>query len=505
MNHQINIFFKNNIDSIIIGIIGFCVVQLFTNHAGLGISPDSIHYISASDALIAHKGYIQFDGNPLIMFPFGYPTFLYLIQIILGNNLLNSMPHVNGVLFAILIILSGFMMEASRMNRWIKWLLLGLIVTSPTLIEIYYMLWSESLFAIEVLIFIYLGRNYFNNYTLKSLIVFSFITAIAFDTRLAGFSMVVTGALFIFLNKEINWNKKWIHAVLYVMISCSLLLLNLFINYYKSNSLTGKRQKGITTFLENLQNFGNVIVTWLPLQSIIKNGAIYIAVLFILVILFLFLYRTIKQIEHNSFEKIAASFTLIYTLFMLISATFSRYETLNSRLLSPFYIPFILTISFYISSVSKNSHYKSLNKYTNLIFIILILLTIQNQIIQDIKDCKSLNEGGIGGYTEDDWKESELINYLQTNAAIWKNSKPIYSNASHAIYLYTKKSVAIVPERVHIDNVKIFNKVPESILIWFNTENNKDVLSLSEINQSCQLILVKKFKDGAIYLRTFKK
>ena len=498
------LLFKQNLDSLFAALIGFILIQIFTHHGGIGVSPDSIHYLSTANAINEGRGFFQFDNQPLIMFPFGFPSFLAIIHWIFQIDLFKSMPIINGCIFAALIFLSGCMIEITNATKWLKWIMLALITSSPTLIEIYFMLWSEALFALEVLIFVWLSGNYFKNNSLKNLVIFALITAIAFDTRFAGISLVATGVMLILLSHEITWATRIKHSIVFGSIGCSLAAINLFRNYNITTTLTGIRQKGITTLAENIKYYGSVLASWLPFSKQLEGYALYVGLLFLIGIFSIFVYRIYKKIEHNSFEKIAATFTLVYSIFMLVTATLSRYETINSRLLSPFFVACLFTISFYaiswVSIIQKRG-----NRIAVRCLIASFSLLILFQFIQrDIEVYNEVRQGGIGGYTEDDWKESELISYLKSRPVYFNGIVPIYSNASHAVYLYTKKPVKIVPERVHNLKVASFYDEPETYLVWFTTEDNKDVLNKQEISAHFNMKEIATFKDGSIFV-TYKK
>jgi len=493
-----------NLEGLIAAIIGFILIQCYTHHGGIGVSPDSIHYLSTANNLLEGKGYYQFDLQPLIMFPFGYPSFLACIKLLFSIDLLNAMPIINGLLFGALIFLSGWMMQMSGTQRELRWLLLALIATSPSLNEIFSMLWSESLFALEVLLFVLFAGKYFKTYQLKYLISWSVLTAISFETRFAGVSLVATGGLLILISHDINWNKKIKHALLFGTISCLLVVINLGRNYVLTNTLTGIRQKGVTGFMENTQHFGSVIASWLPFGAYLASFSLWVGLIFLVLIFSIFIYRFIYKIEHNSFEKIAATFTLLYAAFMLVTATLSRYETINSRLLSPFYIATLFTISFYATSWVAFIKNKT-NKYlVGGIFVLIGLYTLVGYGKHAYDNYEEVRQGGIGGYTEDDWRESELIAHIDKTPAYFKLGVPLYSNASHAIYLFTHQAINIVPERVHQQKVAAFSSTPQLILFWFNNEENKDVLYKSEIEKLMNCKQIGVFKDGIILICTRK-
>ena len=497
--------FKSNIDSLLAALLGMCLVLLLTKHSGLGISPDSIYYISAADSFLAGHGFYQFDEKPFVMFPVFYPFVLSIVKLVVGNGFLNAAPYFNAILFGVLIFLSGIILEKSNHVKWVKWIVLIIIALSPSLLEVYTMLWSETLFIVEILFFIFISNAYFETNQTKHLIMMAMISAIAADTRLAGVSLIATGGLLVLFNANLNVLHRWKHAFMYGLISVSLFVINLLRNAHLSQTLTGNRQKGITPFIENLKYYGLVLSDWLPFSKWTSSFPVLLGGLFLSLIAFVFVYRWVHRLAHNHYEKVSVAFTLMYSLFMLAVATISRFETINNRLLAPFYIPCILTLSFYVVSAIKWAKAKQMKWSLALVFVLLSLQTFAQYIRMDKASFEEYNQGGIGGYSDDDWFiSSGLLNYLKQNPSFFTAGKTIYSNAAHAIYFKTKQHAQILPERKYQNLVHSFNTLPSQILIWFNNEDNLEVLTLEEVQKTKNLQIIGKFNDGVIYLCTSK-
>jgi len=491
--------FTYHIDSIIAALIGGVLIILYTHHNGLGISPDSIYYTSASDAWAEGKGFTQFDQTPLVMFPVGYPFLLGVLHFIFPQSIIPIMPFVNALVFAIVILLSGVMLEKINLSKWFKWILLLLIVFSPTLIEIYSMLWSETLFIVEILVFIFCAQTYFTSANFKNLLMVSLVAAIATITRFAGVTLIMTGGLLLLLDNRLSLLQKIKELFIFGCVSSSLLIINLSRNLYLTNTLTGIRQKGQTPFATNLKLVGEVIADWLPGTHFIIGFSQIIGAVFIITLGSIFLYRIIKGLTHSSYEKIAATFSIVFVSFMLVSATLSRYEPINSRLMSPLYIPFLFTLSFYGMSLIEWLESKIFKKITQWAIYILSLVALYEFGVYDQANYVEVHEGGIGSYSDDDWAFSPLLKELQVNHSYFQMGQPVYSNASHAVYYYAHENLSILPEKVHSQKVEAFNQLPQNILIWFYNEENFDLLSLEEIKTQKNLTVLKQFKDGIIF------
>jgi hypothetical protein len=113
-------------------------------------------------------------------------------------------------------------------------------------------------------------------------------------------------------------------------------------------------------------------------------------------------------------------------------------------------------------------------------------------------------EGGIGGYGEDGWVYSDLLATLKKESQYFNMGIPVYSNASHAVYFFTKRHLSILPETKHSNDLQKFYQLPQNILIWLNNEENPAIESLEQINNHKNLTVLKQCKDGFIFLCTPK-
>ena len=137
--------------------------------------------------------------------------------------------------------------------------------------------------------------------------------------------------------------------------SCFLLVLNLIRNFFVASSFTGARQKGDTHFLTNVKYFGEVLGDWMLVSKYaIFNtiyNALFLGLFFLIVCSFIFIFHFIKNRKVITIQKIAISFAFIYSMFMILSATFSKYETINNRLLAPLFIPLVLSVGVYFHKI----------------------------------------------------------------------------------------------------------------------------------------------------------
>ncbi|HTS44550.1 MAG TPA: hypothetical protein VMH01_09150 [Puia sp.] len=490
---------KKNIDSLIAAALGFFIILLFARHGGIGISPDSVTYLSVARSINTGKGLIEFDEMPFVDFPAFYPIFLGAISFITRIDIVVFAPVLNGLLFAILLYLSGSIMNGfSFSSKWYKRILLSCFVFSPCLLEIYSMLWSETLFMLLLLFFIMAARRYLNTHKLSSLFVLSVIVAISCVTRYAGVVLVGTGGMLLILDSGLRFKTRMRNLLLFTIISISLLAINLTRNLMISGFAAGQRQKGTTPLLDNIYFFGGVLSDWFPLAN--NNPVAFISVLVCIgVCITIFLIFLRNRARYSSYENIAAAFCIAYSFFMLISATFSRYEQFSSRLLSPLFIPLLWCLSSWFPPFVNK--FGTLKRSGLVILSLLLVSFFQNyQLAADYETYDGVKDAGIPGYTEDPFPQSDIVTFIKNNQAFFKSNFTVYSNAADAFYFYSGRSAHLLPQYALPMDVLNFYREDQQYIVWFNDIENSDVLTMKDIISHKKLTLIKQFNEGAIYI-----
>jgi len=492
--------YLKNLDSLIAAVIGYYAIYLFTSYSGVGLSPDSIMYASTATNLQAHGSILTFNKGPLVFFPVFYPFFLGVIQFITRVDPITAGSVINSCLFAAVIFTTGWILENFTSHaRIYKWLILIAIILSPGLLEIYSFLWSETLFIFESLLFIIAYRHYLQTHTTKALLIAAFITAITCITRYAGITIVGTGGLMLLLDNELPIKKKIKHILIYGFGSISLLVANLLMNRINTGLSTGTREPSITPFVDNLHYFGTVICDWAAFRTDAADpyAAPITSIIFICLIGIL-AWKTYKQsIDHV--ENIVIAFAVVYGLFIVVSASISRYERINSRLIAPMFIPLLIACTSWVPDVLRLIKTKAVKYALSVIAIILIMAFEYSAYQVDYQRYDDECDYGVPGYSDDSWNKSEFVMYLIKHQHMFKPGIPIYSDADEAVYLFTGMSSTLIPHKLQTTAVQKFYGEKRFYLIWFDNLYNSELISLPDIMAHKKLVKVGSAKEGEIY------
>jgi hypothetical protein len=492
-----------NYDAIPAAIAGFLIIYAFSHHGGIGVSPDSVVYISVAANIHDHGTITDFSRGPLMDFPAFYPIFLSGVMFLTGLDCVHFGPVLNGILFASVILLCGWLMEKfSFRSKWYKWILLSIIVFSPCLLEVYSMIWSETLFLVLLLLFIYSCGIYFRSRSNGSLLLMALIAGLACVTRYAGITLIGTGGLLILCDPRPGSRKKIRDLVLFGLVAFVFLVINLYRNRLVTGTLTGYREKGATPFIRNLHDFGNVFCDWLPLSNNGYDWGGLVGLFWILFFMISFVRRRVKKDRFFSYENIATAYFIVYAVFILFSATFSRFQPLDSRLLSPLFIPWIWGATCWIpAGLAAWAPYRR-----RIVLIAAVVAAIGFQVGQFLDDYETwdgVRDAGIPGYTEDDWRNSETMNYVRRNKSMLQQpGSTLYSNADDGIWFLTGARADMIPHKDFAKDVKEFLAEDHFYLVWFNDGVNPDLLSIPYIAKHKKLASEQVFNDGAVYLFT---
>ena len=490
--------YLNNLDSFIAACIGFYVIYLYTKYSGVGISPDSIMYASTATNIQAHASLLTFNKTPLTFFPVFYPFFLGAIQFISGIDPIKAGAIIDATLFAGVLFTTGWILSKFIAHSTIyKWLILVAIILSPGLLEIYTYLWSETLFILEIVFFIVAYWRYMQTHTISSLAWVGLITAIACITRYVGITIIGAGGLMLLLDDLLPWKKKTGHILFYGFLSISLLVTNLIWNSASTGLSTGTREPSITPFFDNLRYIGTIICDWGALGSKSYPFAILIASFVLLALIAVLLCKALEK-KINSYENIVIAFAIVYGLFILIWATIQRFERINSRLLSPMFIPLLIACTSWVPDVLTLVKGKA--KYGLAALAVLLMLAFEYATYQtDRQRYDDENDYGVPGYSDDDWNKSAFVIYLKQHKSIYKPGVPIYSDANEAVYLFTDMSSQLIPHKFFKADVQKFYAQKQFYLIWFDNLYNTELVNLPDILQNKKMRKIGEAKEGQIY------
>jgi hypothetical protein len=493
-------FSLGNKDALLVAIAGFLLVQLLSRHGGIGLSPDSIVYLSTARNIHDHGVINDFTNQPMMDFPAFYPIFLSGLMFLTGRDVVAFGPVLDGLLFGLLIWLCGWMMDRfSRPSRWYKWPVLLFILLSPCLLEVYSMIWSETLYLLLSVLFMIGCHRYFERHSTPSLLLIAVIAGLSCVTRYAGISIVMMGGLLMLCDSRLKWGARKIgHLFLFGLVAILFPALNFYRNWRVTGTLTGYREKAIRSLGANLHDVGSVFCDWLPFFNERYAWAAVIAVLFILLITGIFLIRLLRKKNFFSYDTIGISYFVTYAFFILITASVSRFQQLDSRLLSPLFIPWLWGSTCWIPVVTDRLPSRPRKGWT-LALLLAGACFLYGECSAFQFNWSGIKYAGIPGYTEDTWQQSETMGYVKAHKSELERAGPIYSSATDGLWFLAQMQAELMPHMETQEDIDYLMRHDHFVVIWFDDSVNTDLIDVNFIRKYKVLVKEIHFNDGAIY------
>jgi len=276
-------------------------------------------------------------------------------------------------------------------------------------------------------------------------------------------------------------------------------------NYIISETLTGPRSSSAFNLLPKLNDLFSTILNWYFHIRIVEHKGIFLIIILLLII---FITRSFVKSQYNLLNDIKEIlpillFIFIYIAFLIISTAKYSIEV-DDRLLSPIYIPLMAVLLFFVKLLIKPYHNQFSNRFINIIIVISFMLWSVYPIRATVLHAKKLMQVG-QGYNSKEWRENELIRYLQQNNSL--NTKTaIYSNEPYATYILTNLSTQITPYKSKdlTDFIGLWRSENNATIIWYNKIDYDVLLSLDEIKSLFYIDPIISFKDGGIYSVSLK-
>jgi hypothetical protein len=488
---------QENTGPVCMSILAFLIILVYTRHGGIGISPDSIVYLSVARNLHSDLRLVDYAHSPLVDFPVFYPIFLAAVEFISRTELIKLAEILNGVLFAIVILLSNSLIKRLAIVPVYRNLLLLILAISPALLDVYGMLWSESLFLLLSLCCFITISSYLRAPTLRSLLLSCIPVAFACITRYAGVTIVGTGLYLIFFHPALDLKAKIKHLFVFGAGSLCLLVINLLYNAAVTGTTTGPRERGIVSLHENFSFFAFTIADWFPVFSINLIVTFVFGLLILILFSFLLFQQTINPAAYGGVLHIMSCFVVVYVVFIVGISTLTHFEQLNNRFLSPVYIPMIITVVFLLFNALRSLQINFRLKVA--VGVLAASLFLFNEINISRQMFEEALNYGVPGYSSDSWKLSSMTAFLKKNGYLFKRGYPIYSNAREALYFLASFKAGELPHKVDALKSRHFLKEKGNYLIWYYGTADVDLLDSVRILRNRLPLQEYKFEDGSIF------
>ncbi len=513
--------FDPRIISLGLGIVGSILVIVSFFNFGIGLEPDSASYLAAAGNLLNGKGFISFDGRALTLFPPLYSILIVFLSFLLQANPVSSAAILNVILFGLIIFKSGSLLIEYVDSKFLIIIGILLIIFSEPI-------FSDSLWALSDLLFIYillLYLSFFLSYlktnNFKTFLILILISAVAALTRYIGIILPFTTIIVLLISNRNKVKKDFKIILIYLILSYLPIGVWIIRNYLISGTFAGDRGQSRFSFFTNIDRSIHVLLDWF-LPGLFGEHKILVLMILSPTMVVGFLHLK-KIINRNLFLKFKSTrsvilivFVAIYFFFMILVETFKAQSAVDSRLLSPMYIPIIFLLMVFLQAIFYSI--SSLRTYKIIYAIILafLFIWISDMSLSTVNVVKYHFYDGAGYYSKI-WKNDYAadLNKLISRNAI--TDITLYSNDPYPLYFYLNEPIKLSPMRTYEHSNQIFSTLSnikgkwpsanKAFLIWSKNKNdiNGWLFNQTELSLISDMKLVNSTNFWTLYSVKIKK
>jgi hypothetical protein len=159
----------------------------------------------------------------------------------------------------------------------------------------------------------------------------------------------------------------------------------------------------------------------------------------------------------------------------------------------------VFGLAYPFSLFTKRAALRYSRRWWRIAALAFFLVILSSQLIADNQWRSEIMEGGIGGYTEDDWSDSPLVKFLQGKPYPFERGYTLYSNSPEGVYFFTGSTCQLLPQKAFPGPIQEYYQSGKQYLIWFNDGDNPAILTLKQVLANKSFRLLQQFDDGAVY------
>jgi hypothetical protein len=424
----------------LMSMMGACLVLSAASPHGMGLSPDSAHYLATARHLARGDGFVSFGRTPFVEWPPLYPLVLSCFEVG-GIDSERAACAINAVLLACCIFLTALATHNAWPNDWK--LSLGAAATALVawpVAQVAMFVWSDTLFIALCLAFLVLLQAN-GSYPTGRVILLGVLAGAAWLTRYVGCAIVLAGTVTILWMGNGTLRLRVKQCLLFAGLSATPMLLWFWHNTKVWAFPFGQRSPSESTLSMNIRETLQIGSAWVlpgawkqPITSYWPIGC---------VIVFLIGTLALMYARRRTLGACAplVAFVACY-LSVLLAAKTLIHVGAGDRLLAPLFLPAVVLVLIALRFWLGATHGRRLSKWASTGMAILLLawwFAAARNIGFLVQHAH--NEGL--PYRGLPWRESSMLCFVREELP----AGIILSNDPVEVYLYTRRDCLSLPSR----------------------------------------------------------
>lgn len=434
------------------------VLNLLATSRGPGLTPDSVTYLSAGVNLADGHGLRMLNDEPLTIFPPAMSLVAATGEVLGISAQTTSRLFTTACFMAIVLLTYLLLGKAVRQPA----LIYGgtvLAAVSPVILDISKMAMSEPPFVVVTLLFLsLLGRVMERkSLSLSEAAGLAGLCWLAFMFRYAGVSLIATGLVVLVVALS-PWKqpRALLQIGAFVIAASAVPIAWMLRNHAVDGTYLGLRVDSTESLKSVVQDLVTTFGEWVvPLTNLSRNQHFAIGLLAGVVIIVLVVAAWRRPVDDAAPEDVkalgvtspyvlsAGLFVLVYVAYMLWAQLTTALDAINSRLLSPIYVPILLIAAACVEwvVVRLRSRSQSLVLPAMLVLAVFVL----GQAAMTLRDVRTGMNQGLA-FNSLEWTRSKLS---QAAASVRDGADEVfYANSPSGLWAATSiQPISDIPIR----------------------------------------------------------
>jgi len=499
-----------------LSLLGLGLGLFATSKYGAGLAGDSMHYLSVAENLLAGRGFTDFAGNPLILFPPLMPVIIAACAWLFRADVFTVAGPLNLILFALNIYLSGLCLRRVFPSHPHYYYAALLIITlSSSNLAMHASVLTDPLFLTFTLLFFLAGESYLLRPRWQPFLALLLIAMLAPLLRYSGFAQVVAGGLIIlYAHGRSVWKSVPLAAFFgFAALLPSALWIYLH-NYLPYGTWWGTNNaSGADVSINFLQSLRKIMYWFVPYRPFTRDGLFEPLIAFILLLLVLVLINKssnwrawLRELFRPAFISILILTAVYYSSSILNIQTNDHKALFSDRYFVIIMLP-VLALLFTSFEHLLLPHIRLNRRLVRRSALILFVLWLAYPLSKEYKYLRASlldGEAGYNQYNTRALRESELL----ANVRVRLQKEPganLYSNIPPAVWFFTRHLTLLPPAQ---DTPRTKDEIKAAFAgwpydhpgyyIWFEPDPFELFMPLNDLMLFADLEMVEKLTDGAI-------
>lgn len=488
-----------------IALVAFMIVVYAFGPSGLGVSPDSVGYREAALSLTKSEGFLGPRGEPFIDQPPLYPAMLAATATVLRVDIERAAVLLHALLFGVVAVLVAVLCQHLT-GSWPTAVVAAILIVLSTSFQVSagYLL-SELLFvSLQLAAFLMLAIWASTSRSTILLVGTALASGAASVTRYAGVATICACIVSVLFLSRTDYRERLRNAGMFAIIASMPLGLWFVRTAIVADAPFGHRSVSRFGFLDNIgltfKTFAALITPQMRDVARANDVATVIAAVVSTAIVGTGVVFAARLRDRRHMLAIIGFALAAYVAFIVSTASIVAYDTIDTRLLMPV-LPLIMVL--FVAGLW------SIRRRAPVLFGVILAFTVAWSVSSAIGTNWRIAQwraDGLSGYSSAIWDSSGVLNAVKVG---WRETpERTYSNGDDLLWYRSRLAARRLPkQRNHNSNVVMLGAsavnrswpISGAYIIWFDKIDREYLFDPGELGAFMNVILIRRFSDGAIY------